>query len=125
VLPNIALVLVVGFVVLIAHHHRQFNFYDHTKIILSSSGMMITHIDKNYALTRWPLSQVMALSFPTSASSSSSSASEKEHEEARFQQKLLDKLRYCKEVLGGIKTASGEEMAGLNLKRTASQATIR
>ena len=39
---------------------RQFNFYDHSKIILSAQGLAIAHIDKNYVLTRWSLSQVMA-----------------------------------------------------------------
>ncbi|KAN0135909.1 hypothetical protein V8E53_006361 [Lactarius tabidus] len=30
----------------------QFNFYDHSKIILSAQGLLIAHIDKNYVLTR-------------------------------------------------------------------------
>ncbi|KAH9009185.1 kinase-like domain-containing protein [Lactarius hengduanensis] len=34
----------------------QFNFYDHSKIILSAQGLAIAHIDKNYVLTRWTLS---------------------------------------------------------------------
>jgi len=76
---------------------RQFNFYDHSKIILSTQGLAITHIDKNYALTRWTLSQVMARALlPPST----------DREQAKFAQRLLDKLKYCKEVLLSIRNAS-------------------
>ena len=46
----------------LSHDVLQFNFYDHSKVILSSHGLVITHIDKNYKLTKWTLSEVMALS---------------------------------------------------------------
>jgi hypothetical protein len=60
---------------------------DHTQI-LSAQGLAIAHIDRNYMLTRWTLSQVMArVLLPPSS----------DPEEAKLAQRLLDKLRYCKE----------------------------
>ena len=82
----------------------QFNFYDHSKLILSSNGLLITHIDKSYQLSRWHLQDVMSFSLNPPASAS--------EEERKFNQKLVDKLKYCKEVLVSIKSASGGEEEG-------------
>jgi hypothetical protein len=71
---------------------------------LSSNGLSIIHIDKEYKMTRWSLRQVMkaALSgFP-----------DMEKKEAKFNTKLVDKLKYCKEVLTSIKMASGKGEEG-------------
>ncbi|KAF9817703.1 hypothetical protein IEO21_03252 [Rhodonia placenta] len=80
-----------------SHDVLQFNFYDHTKVILSSQGLLITHIDKNYKLTRWTLAEVMALALRPPAT---------DPDQAKFNQRLLDKLKYCKEVLVSIQNAS-------------------
>ena len=37
----------------------KFNFYDHTKLILSQDGLVITIIDKHYALRTWSLEELM------------------------------------------------------------------
>ncbi|KAF9550436.1 Pkinase-domain-containing protein [Agrocybe pediades] len=87
----------------LSHDVLQFNFYDHSKLILSSSGMLITHIDKHYKMTRWSLSEIMALSLSLPLSSSSS---QEAADHAKFIQRLVDKLHYCKEVLISIRTAS-------------------
>lgn len=76
----------------------QFNFYDHSKLILSSHGLLVTHIDKHYKMTRWTLSDIMAQSLSPPANQDS--------EQAKFVQRLVDKLKYCKEVLISIRTAS-------------------
>ena len=76
----------------------QFNFYDHSKLILSSHGLLVTHIDKHYKMTRWTLSDIMAQSLSPPANQDS--------EQAKFVQRLVDKLKYCKEVLVSIRTAS-------------------
>ncbi|KXN83099.1 Cell cycle serine/threonine-protein kinase CDC5/MSD2 [Leucoagaricus sp. SymC.cos] len=82
-----------------AKESNTFNFYDHSKLILSSHGLLVTHIDKNYNLTRHKLSDIMAQSLnPTSNNN--------DPEQVRFNQKLVDKLKYCKEVLVSIKEAS-------------------
>lgn len=80
--------------------HPQFNFYDHSKLILSSQGMLITHIDKHYKMTRWTLSEVMAFALSPPAHADA--------DERKFNQRLVDKLKYCKEVLVSIRTASAE-----------------
>jgi hypothetical protein len=77
----------------------QFNFYDHSKLILSSSGLLITHIDKHYQMTRWKLVDVLKFHMSPPANATG--------DEIRFNSRLVDKLKYCKEVLVSIKTASG------------------
>jgi cell cycle serine/threonine-protein kinase CDC5/MSD2 len=74
-------------------HSDQFNFYDHSKLILSSQGLVVTHIDKQYRLTHWTLSDLMrrALLPPPS-----------DPEAAKFEQKLIDKLKYARDVLHSI-----------------------
>lgn len=80
--------------------HEQFNFYDHSKIILSSHGLLVTHIDKNYKMTRWTLSEIMAQALQPPVA---------DPEQAKFNQKLLEKLKYCKEVLASIHNASATQ----------------
>ncbi|EIN08263.1 Pkinase-domain-containing protein [Punctularia strigosozonata HHB-11173 SS5] len=79
-----------------SHDSLQFNFYDHSKIILSSQGLLVTHIDKNYNLTRQSLAEIMAGSLQPSSNP----------DKAKFNQRLVDKLKYCKEVLLSIRQAS-------------------
>ena len=111
----------------------QFNFYDHSKLILSSHGLAITHIDKNYKMTRWTLSEVMAMSLkPASALLGI------EPERVKFNQKLYDKLKYCREVLVSIRTASAAGLpipeendatpavgSGMGIGKRASKASLR
>jgi cell cycle serine/threonine-protein kinase CDC5/MSD2 len=116
----------------------QFNFYDHTKLILSSHGLAVTYIDKNYKMTRWTLSEVMAMSLkPASALLGV------EPERVKFNQRLYDKLKYCKEVLVSIRTASAAGLpvpeetdgmgmpagsgvgVGVGISKRASKASLR
>ncbi|KAI0367402.1 Pkinase-domain-containing protein [Pilatotrama ljubarskyi] len=87
----------------LSHDVLQFNFYDHTKVILSSQGLLVTHIDKNYCLTRHTLAEVMAQSLRPAPA---------DPDLAKFQQRLVDKLKYCKEVLISIRNASATTGAG-------------
>lgn len=66
-------------------------------MILSSHGLLVTHIDKNYKLTRFTLSEVMAQAVQSVTM---------DPEQAKFHQRLVDKLKYCKEVLTSIRNAS-------------------
>lgn len=81
----------------------QFNFYDHSKVILSSHGLLVTHIDKNYKLTRYTLSEVMTQAVQPVMMDA---------EQAKFHQRLVDKLKYCKEVLTSIRNASASVQTG-------------
>ncbi|KAN0127755.1 hypothetical protein V8E53_014415, partial [Lactarius tabidus] len=83
--------------VILTRARWQFNFYDHSKIILSAQGLSIANIDKNYGLTRWTLSQVMARALLPPPS---------DPEQAKLAQRLLDKLKYCEEVLLSIRSVS-------------------
>ncbi|KAE9410055.1 kinase-like protein [Gymnopus androsaceus JB14] len=86
----------------LSHDVLQFNFYDHSKIILSSSGLVVTHIDKNCVLTRWTLSEIMRTALRMGASTTV----EFDQDAIKFNQKLVDKLNYCKEVLVSIRSAN-------------------
>ncbi|OSD04992.1 Pkinase-domain-containing protein [Trametes coccinea BRFM310] len=87
----------------LSHDVLQFNFYDHTKVILSSQGLIVTHIDKNYHLTRHTLSEVMAQALRGRPG---------DPEQAKFQQRLVDKLKFCQEVLISIRNASTNSASG-------------
>jgi len=107
-----------------SHDVLQFNFYDHSKVILSSHGLVVTHIDKNYKLARYTLSEIMALALQPPVTDA---------DQAKFNQRLVDKLKYCKEVLTSIRNASanqgveedgGAEMGGF-MRTKASKASLR
>ncbi|KAH7913089.1 kinase-like domain-containing protein [Hygrophoropsis aurantiaca] len=87
-----------------SHDVLQFNFYDHTKVILSSQGLLVTHIDKNYRISRYSLTEIMAQALRPPVS---------DPEQAKFNQRLIDKIKYCKEVLVSIKNASGTQGSSL------------
>ncbi|OJA20238.1 hypothetical protein AZE42_02693 [Rhizopogon vesiculosus] len=85
-----------------SHDVLQFNFYDHSKVILSSHGLLVTHIDKNYKITRFTLSEIMAQALQPPVA---------DPDQAKFNQRLVDKLKYCKEVLMSIRNASANQAA--------------
>jgi len=76
----------------------QFNFYDHSKVILSSQALAISHIDKHHNLTTWTLSEVMMIELRGVHSL--------DPETAKTHQRLLQKLKYCKEVMVSIRNES-------------------
>ncbi|KAF7355130.1 Serine/threonine-protein kinase [Mycena sanguinolenta] len=90
-------------VFLMSHGAIQFNFYDHSKIILSSHGLLITHIDKSYCMTKWTLRQVMKLALNPQG---------QDREQVKLITKLVEKLKYCKEVLTSIQAAGGKDKDG-------------
>ncbi|KAH9478186.1 Serine/threonine-protein kinase plo1 [Psilocybe cubensis] len=86
----------------LSHDVLQFNFYDHSKLILSSSGQLVTHIDKHYKLTRHSLSSIMAASFQPPPPATAPQA---ELDKAKLNARLLEKVKYCRDVLVSIRTA--------------------
>ncbi|KAJ7228871.1 Pkinase-domain-containing protein [Mycena pura] len=100
-------------VFLMSHGALQFNFYDHSKVILSSHGLVVTHIDKKYCMTKWTLRQIMKFALNGQAGLDT--------DQAKLITKLMGKLKYCKEVLTSIQAASGKEqdaggVAGLDAR---------
>lgn len=67
----------------------------------------MTHIDKNSELTRWTLSDIILTSLRVAASNTVGF----DQDTIKFNQKLVDKLKYCKEVLVSIRSASSGEGA--------------
>ena len=65
--------------------------------------MLITHIDRHYALTRHTLSDIMAASLRPAPSPAASAA---EIEQAKTMQRLLEKVQYCRDVLVTIVNAA-------------------
>ncbi|PIL30197.1 transporter [Ganoderma sinense ZZ0214-1] len=96
-----------------SHDVLQFNFYDHSKVILSAHGLLVTHIDKNYTLTRHSLAEVMARALRPPVA---------DPDEAKFNQRLVDKLKYCKEVLVSIRNASQGQGAASEMGDTENLA---
>lgn len=39
------------------HSRQQFNFHDHTKLVISSGGLVVSFIDQDYRMWTWPLSE--------------------------------------------------------------------
>ncbi|EPQ52390.1 Pkinase-domain-containing protein [Gloeophyllum trabeum ATCC 11539] len=96
----------------------QFNFYDHSKMILSSNGLVVTHIDKHYNMTKWKLSEIMARALGPKP---------EDPDEAKLQQRLVDKLKYCKEVLLSIRKATeltANQGEGAELKEVPEPAIV-
>ncbi|KDQ07292.1 hypothetical protein BOTBODRAFT_149264 [Botryobasidium botryosum FD-172 SS1] len=79
-----------------SHDILQFNFYDHTKMVISSSGLHITYIDKHHNVTCHRLSELMAILL---------SPSHLDARQRKGHERLLSKIKYCKEVLNSIRMA--------------------
>ncbi|KAJ8518327.1 hypothetical protein ONZ45_g4587 [Pleurotus djamor] len=102
----------------LSHDVIQFNFNDHTKVILSSQGLLVSLVDKNHKLTHWPLRDLMATSIriqsvgrtqPAPSGTGTVTVVEgMEPEEVKLMTKLVEKLKYCKEILLSIKNASNQ-----------------
>ncbi|KAJ7368081.1 kinase-like domain-containing protein [Mycena albidolilacea] len=102
-------------VFLMSHGAIQFNFYDHSKIILSSHGHLVTHIDKSYSITKWTLRQIVKLALNPQG---------QDREQVKLVTKLMDKLKYCKEVLSSIQAASGKEDGAGELEGAEDQGLV-
>jgi cell cycle serine/threonine-protein kinase CDC5/MSD2 len=84
----------------------------------------VTHIDKNYKIARFTLSEIMAQALQPPVA---------DPDQAKFNQRLVDKLKYCKEVLMSIRNASANQaptdddagMGGGFVSAKASKASLR
>ncbi|KAK4684394.1 hypothetical protein P7C73_g5784, partial [Tremellales sp. Uapishka_1] len=71
----------------------QFNFYDHSKLILSSGGLVVSLIDKHYVLRTWSLEALLRPQI----------AEQSEKARARHE-KVLHKVQYARDVLVKIRS---------------------
>ncbi|KWU46227.1 Pkinase-domain-containing protein [Rhodotorula sp. JG-1b] len=94
----------------------QFNFYDHYKLIITSSGLVVTVIDPTFTQTTYTLPALFRLAASHGHYAPRHAASD----ELKQIRVLLDKVGYCRDVLRTLvnrKTSSSSTVA------TASTAT--
>ncbi|BEJ14590.1 hypothetical protein CspHIS471_0403570 [Cutaneotrichosporon sp. HIS471] len=72
----------------------QFNFYDHTKLILSSDGLVVTIIDKNYVRHCWTLASILQ------------PQGDGERERAKLD-RYVTKLEYARSLLARMRAHGG------------------
>ncbi|GAA5917430.1 hypothetical protein JCM5296_001622 [Sporobolomyces johnsonii] len=77
----------------------QFNFYDHTKLIISSSGRTLTFIDPSFVLTTHSLSSLFADAAALGHYSTSAPVDERQRKQLEHARFLLRKVEYCRDVL--------------------------
>ncbi|WVQ80413.1 hypothetical protein IAT38_002518 [Cryptococcus sp. DSM 104549] len=94
----------------------QFNFYDHTKLILSHNGLVVSVIDRHQVLRTWSLESLLR---PVSEDAT---PKEKKRIEG-----VLHKVQYAKDVLAKIKThgssSSSSKPSSLAAPSAASSTT--
>ncbi|KZO95394.1 kinase-like protein [Calocera viscosa TUFC12733] len=96
----------------------KFNYSDHTKIILSSSGRHVTYVDKDYKLHEYTLAKLMATAVAPPGT--------KTEKEMRNNDRLIRRLAYCRDVL--IKMHTGKldkEEANLPLATSGNTGTTK
>lgn len=72
----------------------QFNFYDHTKLILSSDGLVVSVIDKHYVLRTWSLEALLG-PLPS------------DPKDRKRVESTLQKLNYARDILSKIRAHGG------------------
>ncbi|ORY92413.1 hypothetical protein BCR35DRAFT_297802 [Leucosporidium creatinivorum] len=81
----------------------QFNFYDHTKLLLTHSGTLLTFIDQHFHLTTYSLPELMLEAYRLGYFSPKAKVLDerkaKRLEQVRF---LCGKLEYCRDVLRSL-----------------------
>ncbi|GAA5940026.1 CDC5/polo family serine/threonine-protein kinase [Sporobolomyces koalae] len=73
----------------------QFNFYDHTKLIITSMGQTLTFIDPSFTLTTYSITDLFELAIDAGHYASEIEDQER-LDKVRY---LLSKVEYCKDVL--------------------------
>ncbi|KAH9923446.1 Pkinase-domain-containing protein [Epithele typhae] len=89
----------------LSHDVLQFNFYDHSKIVLSSQGRVVSYIDPDHQFQKYTLAGIMASALQPSS----------RPEKAKADQRLYDKIQYIREVLLSIHSAEAETTDGAAL----------
>ncbi|GAA5884164.1 hypothetical protein JCM16303_005950 [Sporobolomyces ruberrimus] len=88
----------------------QFNFYDHTKLIITQMGQILTFIDPSFTLTTYSLPQLFSLATRLNHYSHSLSGTRGEEELERVRY-LLGKVEYCRDVLRTLNQRKAQQQA--------------
>jgi hypothetical protein len=75
----------------------QFNFYDHSKLILSSRGLVVTYINKDSQLSTWSLDELLR--------------PEGLGHDRKVIDSIVKKVKYVKVLLGTIRSTSAAPAA--------------
>jgi len=78
---------------------KQFNFYDHTKLIITSLGQTLTFIDPSFTLTTYSLQTLFELAAQYGHYDETKGMNERDKERLEKVRYLLGKVEYCKDVL--------------------------
>jgi hypothetical protein len=86
----------------------QFNFFDHTKIVLTGDGHAVTLIGQDYRLKTYPLAKLVREGVQLEAEAAAAAGEleprrQRKADQVRF---ILDKLSYCAEVLRCVARSS-------------------
>ncbi|GAA5904293.1 CDC5/polo family serine/threonine-protein kinase [Sporobolomyces salmoneus] len=90
----------------------QFNFYDHTKLIITNSGQTLTFIDPSFTLSTYSLSQLFHLAAQLGHYSSSTVASAGEVAKLERVRYLVGKVEYCRDVLRTLSQRRATQQQG-------------
>lgn len=90
----------------------KFNFYDHTKLLLTENGTTITFIDKEFNLKTYSLLTLFHEASRLDYYRASPNPNQDPRRKVRLEgmKFLIEKLEYCRDVLKSLstrKTASG------------------
>ncbi|CDZ97711.1 pkinase-domain-containing protein [Phaffia rhodozyma] len=76
----------------LSHDVLQFNFYDHTKLVLSYKGLVVTYINKDYKLQTWSIEKLLRPDLVG--------------DDKKTVDSVIKKLRYVRVLLTTIKTTA-------------------
>ncbi|GAA5971136.1 hypothetical protein JCM21900_000946 [Sporobolomyces salmonicolor] len=96
----------------------QFNFYDHTKLIITSSGRTLTFIDPSFVLTTHSLASLFADAASLGHYSTTAPADARQREQLEHARFLLSKVEYCRDVL---RTLSHRKVQAMDKAREKEQ----
>lgn len=80
----------------------QFNFYDHSKVLLTEQGRVVSFIDEDFRLVTYGLASLVRLARADASSSSSSSAQSADEKERTKAMTVLAKVEYCRDVIRNL-----------------------
>lgn len=94
----------------LSHDVLQFNFYDHTKLILSSRGLVVTYINKDSQLSTWSLDELLR---PDGLG-----------HDRKVVDSIVKKVKYVKVLLGTIRSTSAAAPVSSSASSAAASESV-